>query len=46
LHTALARIDGLPSLIETPQAERVGAEASPKWGMCGVLRPLDVPAQV
>lgn len=46
LHTALARIDGLPSLIETPQAERVGAEANPKWGMCGVLRPLDVPTQV
>lgn len=46
LHTAFARIDGLPSLIETPLAERVGAEEQPKFGMCGVLRPLDVPAQV
>lgn len=46
LNTAFARIDGLPSLIETPQAERVGAEDQPKFGMCGVLRPLDVPAQV
>ncbi|NWG22857.1 MAG: cupin domain-containing protein [Pseudorhodoplanes sp.] len=46
LQVALARIDGLPSLIAAPQAERVGAQADPKWGMCGVLRPLDVPAQV
>jgi mannose-6-phosphate isomerase-like protein (cupin superfamily) len=46
LRTALARIDGLPSLLETPQAERVGAQEQPKFGMCGVLRPLDVPARV
>jgi mannose-6-phosphate isomerase-like protein (cupin superfamily) len=46
LRTALARIDGLPSLLETPQAERVGADEQPKFGMCGVLRPLDVPARV
>ena len=46
LQSAFARIDGLPSLIDRPQAERVGAEETPKFGMCGVLRPLDVPAQV
>lgn len=46
LQTAFARIDGLPSLIEAPQAERVGAEDQPKFGMCGMLRPLDVPVQV
>jgi mannose-6-phosphate isomerase-like protein (cupin superfamily) len=46
LQTAFARIDGLPALVGAPQAERVGAEENPKFGMCGVLRPLDVPAQV
>jgi len=46
LETAFARIDGLPSLIETPQAEQVGAAEQPKLGMCGVLRPLDLPAPV
>ena len=46
LQSAFARIDGLPSLIETPQAERIGVDEQPKFGMCGVLRPLDVPAQV
>jgi len=46
LQTALARIDGLPSPGETPQAERVGAEEIPKFGMCGLLRPFDVPVTV
>ena len=46
LQSALARIDGLPSPSETPQAARVGAEEIPKFGMCGLLRPLDVPVTV
>lgn len=46
LQTAFARIDGLPSLISTPQAERVVAAEQPRFGMCGVLRPLDLPAHV
>ncbi len=46
LQTAFARIDGLPSLIEKPQAEHVGADETPKFGMCGMLRPLDLPTRV
>jgi hypothetical protein len=42
----LARIDGLPLLIERPQAESVSADETPKFGMCGMLRPLDLPARV
>jgi hypothetical protein len=46
LKSALARIDGLPSLQGAPQASRVGAEATPKYGMCGILRPLDLSVPV
>jgi hypothetical protein len=46
LQSALARIDGLPSPSETPQAARVSAEEIPKFGMCGLLRPIDVPVTV
>jgi mannose-6-phosphate isomerase-like protein (cupin superfamily) len=46
LQAALARIDGLPMLSETPQAARVGCEEMPRLGMCGLLRPLDVPITV
>jgi mannose-6-phosphate isomerase-like protein (cupin superfamily) len=46
LQAALARIDGLPSPGQTPQAARIGCEEIPKLGMCGLLRPLDVQVAV
>jgi hypothetical protein len=33
-------------LSETPHAACVGSEEIPKLGMCGLLRPLDVPVTV
>ncbi len=46
LQAALTRIDGLPMPSETPQAAQVGCEEMPKLGMCGLLRPLDLPVTV
>jgi mannose-6-phosphate isomerase-like protein (cupin superfamily) len=47
LKSALTRIDGLPSLSGSPEATAVGPEpGAPKLGMCGLLRPLDVPTAV
>jgi mannose-6-phosphate isomerase-like protein (cupin superfamily) len=47
VQSALARIDGLPSLTGSPQATAVGPEpGGPKLGMCGLLRPLDIPTAV
>ena len=47
LQSALARIDGLPSSTLPAEATAVEQEpGEPKFGMCGLLRPLDVAAAV
>jgi mannose-6-phosphate isomerase-like protein (cupin superfamily) len=47
LAAARARIDGLPAGPGAADATRIGPEpGAPKLGMCGLLRPLDVPAAV
>jgi mannose-6-phosphate isomerase-like protein (cupin superfamily) len=47
LQSALARIEGLPSATGSSDAASVTPETSePKLGMCGLLRPIDLFAQV
>jgi mannose-6-phosphate isomerase-like protein (cupin superfamily) len=47
LQSALARIEGLPLSTESSDAAFVTPEAGePKLGMCGLLRPMDLFAQV
>lgn len=47
LQSALARIDGLPSLATAPEATVIAPEGGEaKLGMCGLLRPLDIPTTV
>jgi mannose-6-phosphate isomerase-like protein (cupin superfamily) len=45
--SALARIDGLPALATAPEATVIALEGGEaKLGMCGLLRPLDIPTEV
>jgi mannose-6-phosphate isomerase-like protein (cupin superfamily) len=46
LTAALARIDGLPAHPDGAEATAIKPEPGEKLGMCGLLRPLDVPAAV
>lgn len=47
LQAALSRIGGLPGQPPVPEATAIGPESGPpKLGMCGLLRPLDLPTTV
>lgn len=46
LQTAVARIDGLPTAPGASDATSIKPEPGDRYGMCGLLRPLDVPVGV
>jgi len=46
LATSLARIDGLPTAPGASEATAIQPEPGDRFGMCGLLRPLDVAVKV